>query len=534
MEVLVLNHYVLVKNSKDENNDGNEGGNGNRHGNGNGGGNGSGNAIGNGGGNRNWNGNNNNGNGNHGENTGETMQATRECTYKEFLNCHTFNFKWTEGAVRMVGIDVAYTMTWKELMKLMTNVYYPRNKIQKIESNQDSNVVTGTFLLNNRYASMLFGSGADRSFVSTTFNSLIDIVSTALDVSYAVELADERVIGSDTVIRWCTLNFINHAFNIDLMPVEVGSFDVVIGMNWLSKYHAVIIYDEKIVCIPYGNEVLTIQEDLPGLPPTQQVEFQINLVLRVAPVVRPSYRLAPLEMQELSTQLQELTNKGFIRPSSLNWRALILFVKKKDGSFKMCIDYHELNNLTVKNLFPLPRIDDLFYQLQGSSVYSKIDLMSGYHQLIVHEEDIPKMEFMTRYGHYEFQSIKNWASAKTPTEIHQFLGLTDYYRRFIKGFSKITKPMTKLTQKSVKFNLGEKEATFQLLKHKLCSASILALPERSKNFMVYCDASHKGLGAVLMQREKIISYASRQLKVHEKNYATHDLELGAVVFALKT
>ncbi|GJS69462.1 putative reverse transcriptase domain-containing protein [Tanacetum coccineum] len=371
-------------------------------------------------------------------------------------------------------------------------------------------------------------------------------------------------------------------------------------------------------------------EDLPGIPPTRQVEFRIDLVPGATPVARAPYRLAPSEMKELAEQLQELTDKGFIRPSSSPWGAPVLFVKKKDGSFRMCIDYRELNKLTVKNRYPLPRIDDLFDQLQGSSIYSKIDLRSGYHQLRVREEDIPKTAFRTRYGHYEFQvmsfgltnapavfmdlmnrvckpyldkfvivfiddiliyskskkeheehlrqilkllkkeelyakfskcefwisrvqflghvidcrgihvdpakieSIKDWASPKTPTEIRQFLGLAGYYRRFIEGFSKIAKTMTKLTQKGVKFDWGDKqEAAFQLLKQKLCSAPILALPEGSKDFIAYCDALKKGLGAVLMQREKVISYASRQLKIHEKNYTTHDLELGAVVFALK-
>ncbi|GKC62673.1 putative reverse transcriptase domain-containing protein [Tanacetum coccineum] len=142
---------------------------------------------------------------------------------------------------------------------------------------------------------------------------------------------------------------------------------------------------------------------LPGLPPTRQVEFQIDLIHSAAPVARTPYRLAPSEMKELSDQLQELSDKGFIRPSSSSWGALVLFVKKKDGSFQMCIDYQELNKLTVKNHYPLPRIDYLFDQLQGSSVYSKIDLQSGYHQIRVHEEDIPKTAFRTRYGHYEFQ-----------------------------------------------------------------------------------------------------------------------------------
>ncbi|GJX71008.1 putative reverse transcriptase domain-containing protein [Tanacetum coccineum] len=184
----------------------------------------------------------------------------------------------------------------------------------------------------------------------------------------------------------------------------------------------------------------------------------------------------------------------------------------------MCIDYRELNKLTVKNRYPLPRIDDLFDQLQGSNIYSKIDLRSVYHQLRVREQDIPKTAFRTRRGIHvdpaKIESIKGWASPKTPTKINQFLGLAGYYRRFIEGFSKIAKSMTKLTQKGI-------------------SASILALPEGSEDFVVYCDASQKGLGAVLMQKEKVIAYASRQLKVHEKNYTTHDLELGSVVFALK-
>nr|GFC76934.1 reverse transcriptase domain-containing protein [Tanacetum cinerariifolium] len=214
-------------------------------------------------------------------------------------------------------------------------------------------------------------------------------------------------------------------------------------------------------------------------------------------------------LKELAKQLKELSDKGFIRPSSSPWGAPVLFFKKKDGSFQMCIDYRDLNKLTVKNRYPLPRIDDLFDQLQGSSVYSKIDLRSGYHQLRVREEEIPKTAFRTRYGHYEFQvmpfgltnaptvfmdlmnrflghvidsqgihvdpakikSVKDWASPKSPTEIRQFLGLAGCYRRFIKGFSKIAKPITKLTQKKVKFEWGDKqEVAFQLLKQKLCSA----------------------------------------------------------------
>nr|GEX10095.1 hypothetical protein [Tanacetum cinerariifolium] len=246
----------------------------------------------------------------------------------------------------------------------------------------DSNVVTGTLLLNNRYASILFDTGADRSFISTAFSSLIDIVPTPLGNSYNVKLADGKIVGVDTIMRGCTLNFLNHPFNIDLMPVELGSFDVIIGMDWLRRCHAVIVCDEKLIFLA-----------------------------------------------QISAKKEEDKSEG-------------------------------------KQLKDISKV-----QFPGHVIDSR-----GIHV------DPAKIE-----------SIKDWASPKTPTEIRQFLGLAGYYR----------------------------------------SALILALPEGSEDFVVYCDASHKGLGVVLMQREKVIAYASRQLKVHEKNYTTHDLELRSVVFALK-
>ncbi|GJS53561.1 putative reverse transcriptase domain-containing protein [Tanacetum coccineum] len=324
-------------------------------------------------------------------------------------------------------------------------------------TNPDSNVVTGTFLLNNRYASILFDTGADRSFVSTAFSSQIDIIPTALDHYYDVELADGRIIGLNTILRGCTLNILNHPFNINLMPVELGSFDAIIGMDWLAKYQAIIVCAEKIVFflahvtteevedksekkriedVPIVRDFLEeFPEDLSGLPPTRQVEFQIDLVPGVVPVARAPYRLAPSEMKELSEQLKELSDKCFIRPSSSPWGAPVLFVKKKDESFRMCIDYRELNKLTVKNRYPLPRIDDLFDQLQGSS-------------------------------------------------------------------------------------LGDKQETaFQLLKQKLCSAPILALPEGNKDFNVYCDASIKVLGAVIDAKENVICLVNTPTKIHgEEQY----------------
>ncbi|GJT12163.1 putative reverse transcriptase domain-containing protein, partial [Tanacetum coccineum] len=471
-------------------------------------------------------GNGNGGNGNPNENNRDARPVARECTYQDFKKCQPLNFKGTKGVVglikwfekmetifhisncpekyqvkyatctllnsaltwwnshkRTIGTDAAFAMSWRELMKLMAEVYCPRNEIQKMkselwnltvknndlaaytqrfqeltmmctkmvpeeedraekfigglpdniqgaeptklqdavriannlmdqklkgyavknaenkrrlevnqrdnrgqqpplkrlnvrgggEANPDSNGVKGTFLLNNHYASMIFDSGADRSFVSTNFSTLLDITPDTLDVSYAVELADRRISETNTILKGCT-------------------FYVIIGIDWLANHHAVTVCDEKIMPIPYGDEVLIVQvtkketedkskvkrledvltvrdfpevfpEDFPGLPPIRQVEFQIDLVPGAAPVARAPYRLAPSELQELSTQLQELSDKGFIRPSSSPWGAPLLFVKKKDGSFRMCIDYRELNKLTVKNRYPLPRINDLFDQL---------------------------------------------------------------------------------------------------------------------------------------------------------------------------
>ncbi|GJR70754.1 putative reverse transcriptase domain-containing protein [Tanacetum coccineum] len=384
------------------------------------------------------------------------------------------------------------------------------------DANPDSNVFKGMFLLNNHYAFILFDLGVDRSFVSITFSTLLDITLDTLDVSYDVELADLRIFETNTILRGCTLGLLGHTFNIDLMPIELGSFDTIIGMDWLANHHAVIVCDEKVVRIPYGDENLIVQgdrgsrreksklsiipctkthkyvekgclvflaqvtkketedkseekrledmstirnflkvfpEDLPGLSPTRQVEFQIDLVLGAAHVARAPYRLAPSKLQELSTQLQELSDKGFIRPT---------------------------DKLTVKNRYSLLRINDMFDQLQGSKVYCKIDLRSGYHQVRSKEE------------HAEHLKL-----------ILELLKKEELYAKFLKCEFWLSKPMTKLTQKNVKFNWSEKaEAAFQLLKQKLCSALILALPEGSENFVVYCDASRKGLGTVLMQREK--------------------------------
>nr|GEU55791.1 putative reverse transcriptase domain-containing protein [Tanacetum cinerariifolium] len=474
------------------------------------------------------------------------------------------------------------------------------------------------------------GNGCFECGASGHFNSLLNIDPTPLGSSYDVELADGKIVGIDTIIRGCTLNFLNHPFNIDLMPVELGGFDVIICMDWLRKCHVVIVCDEKLVQIPYGNETLTFRGNksnngresrLTVISCSKAQEYMakgcqiflahistkkeedksegkqlkdIDLVSGAAPVARAPYRLALSEMKELSEQLQELFDKGFISPSSSPWGAPVLFVKKKDGSFRMCIDYQELNKPTSARTryskdgilnsvwsyefqvmpFGLTNVPAVFMDLMNRVCKPYLDkfVIVFIDDILIcskdekeHEEClrailellkeeklyakfskcefwIPKVQFL---GHVidsisihedpaKIESIKDWASPKTPTEIRQFLRLAGYYRGFIEGFSKIAKPMTKITQKGVKFDWGEKEENaFQLIKQKLCSVSILAVPEGSEDFVVYCDASHKGLGAVLMQREKVIAYASRQLKINEKNYTTHDLELGSVVFTLK-
>ncbi|GJS65886.1 putative reverse transcriptase domain-containing protein [Tanacetum coccineum] len=550
------------------------------------------------------------------DNTTRPREAhvARKCSYKEFISCQPINFKGTKGAVGLIrwfertelvfsrsnctkdckvkfATEEAYKITWVEFKKILIKKYCPRTEVQKMEDEfyhltvkgndlktymkrfQELATLCPTMVPDSKKMMEVFIGGLARSIEGNVTASKPQTLEEAINIA-------QRLIDQ---VGHLTKNCRNKgpATGSNLLPVRVtchargekgnyaNYFDVVIGMDWLSKYHARIICDEKVIHIPINGETLIIRvmknksdekrledipvvreflevfpEDLPGLPPVHQVEFQIDLIPRAAPVARAPYRLALSEMQELSDQLQELSDRR-------------------------------------------------------SSVYLKIDLRSGYHQLIVRDEDIPKTAFRTRYGNYEFQvmpfgltnapaifmdlmnrvckpylgkfvivfindiliysrnkeehanhlriilellkkeklyakfskcdfwirivqflghlidsqglhvdpakieAVKNWTSPTTPTEIRQFLGL------------------------------AVQETAFELLKQNLCEALILALLEGNDDFVVYCDASHQGLGAVLMQREKVIAYASRQLKPNEENYTTHDLELGAVVFALK-
>ncbi|GKE50421.1 putative reverse transcriptase domain-containing protein [Tanacetum coccineum] len=380
------------------------------------------------------------------------------------------------------------------------------------------------------------------------FMPLLNVEPSIVNPGYAIEIAVGKSVEVDRVIRDCKLELGNSLFTIDLIPLGHGSFDVIVGMDWLSKNKDVIVCHERVVKIPIEeggilrvhreriwkaakalmnakidepriSDIPVVRDftdvflkDLLGLPPQRQVEFRIYLVPGATPVAKSPYRLVPSKMQELSGKLQELQDKGFIRPSHSPWGAPMLFMQKKDGSFCMCIDYRELNKITIKNCYPLRRIDDLFDQLQGACYFSKIDLWLGYHQLRLYKDYIPKTAFQTRYGNFEFtvmpfgltnvpavfmdlmnwdqlyakfskcefwlqevhflrhvvnqsgihmdpskiEAVKNWKAPTTPSEVRSFLGLAGYFKHFIMNFSKIAKPITSLTQKNQKYEWGEK------------------------------------------------------------------------------
>ncbi|GJR98607.1 putative reverse transcriptase domain-containing protein [Tanacetum coccineum] len=370
----------------------------------------------------------------HGDNR-RNVQTARPCFYADFMKCQPLNFKGTEGVVGLTR--------WIEKMESVFNISGCAienqvkfatctllgaaltwwNGLQYGDKRKEAAFQRYCPSLKNKGMEGIGMHNAGYAVGNAREDSLIDIVPTPLDNSYDVELADGKIVRIYTIIRGCTLNFLDHPFNIDLMPVELGSFDVIIGMDWLRRCHAVIVCDEKLVQVPYGNETLTFYSN------KSSNEIESRLAVSIS-------------------KDQEYIRKG------------------------------------AKGLFgaDIAKKEEEKVQFLGHVIDSR-----GIHV------DPAKIE-----------SIKDWASPKTPTEIRQFLGLAGYYRRFIEGFSKIAKSMTKLTQKGIKFDWGEKEENaFQLIKQKLCSAPILALPEGSEDFVVYYDASHKGLSAVLMQREKI-------------------------------
>nr|GEY26038.1 putative reverse transcriptase domain-containing protein [Tanacetum cinerariifolium] len=395
--------------------------------------------------------------------------------------------------------------------------------IGTVEAQQDLNVMTGTFSLNDHFAKVLFESGADYSFISTNFLPLIDIKPSVISPGYEIEIASGLKVETNKIVRGCRLELEGHTFIIELIPFGHGSFDVIVGMDGLSKLRAKIVCFEKIVQILLSNwdslkvheertkgnlkqlETMKVNEpklkdipvvceflgvfleDLSGLLPFREVEFRIDRIPGAIHVEKSPYHLAPTEMQELSNQLKVIQDKGVIRHSSSPWGAPVFFVKKKDASFCMCIDYRELNKLTIKNRHPILRIEKLFDHFQGSRYFSKINLRSGYHQLRSKEEHAVHLKL-----------------------ILELLKKEELFGKFSKcefWLQEIAKPLTLLTQKDKKFKWGdEQENAFQTLKDMLCDALILALPKGTYDFVVYCDASNQDFGCILMQRNKVIAY----------------------------
>ncbi|KAM7492457.1 hypothetical protein LguiA_035378 [Lonicera macranthoides] len=546
----------------------------------------------------------------------------------------------------------------------------------------EAKVMKGTVLFFSSWVKVLFDTGASHSFISLALVTKLGLNVERLDIPICVGSPLESDVRLSSIYRNCSLSVGESSIEFDLIVMDMEVYDLILGMDWLATFRVIIDCSKRRVSITLPNSEMLIfhckseshtpstylrpkeqrdffgwlasmvareeggsypsnlpvvrkfsdvfPDDLPGLPPHRAVDFFIDLIPGTAPISLAPYRMAPAELKELKVQIDELLRKGFIRPSVSPWGAPVLFAKKQDGSLRLCIDYRQLNRVTVKNKYLLPRIDDLFDQLQGAVRFSKIDLRSGYHQMLVHEEDISKTTFRTRYGHYEFlvmpfgltnapaafmdlmnrlyhpyldqcvvvfiddiliysksdeehenhlrlalqvlrdhqlyaklskcdfwmskvkflghvvssngisidptkiEAVLKWERPRNVTEVRSFLGLAGYYRRFVKDFSRIVLPLTYLTHKGVQFVWSDDcEKAFLELKGKLNSAPVLVLLEREKGYTIYCDASRFGLGCVLMQVEHVVAYASRQLKQHEKNYPTHDLELAAIVFALK-
>ncbi|WVZ80697.1 hypothetical protein U9M48_028154 [Paspalum notatum var. saurae] len=500
------------------------------------------------------------------------------------------------------------------------------------------NVVLGTFPVNSRLATVLFDTGATHSFITKSCAEQYNIPIRSTNRPMVVSTPGGK-LSTSLICPRVSINIRGVEFCTKLIIIGSAGIDMILEMETLAKWDVRIDCAKQTVHLtaPDGQKVKisatkpsgylhqmeakptngirvvcdcpdVFPDELPDMPPHREVKFLIELLPGTTPIAKRQYRVAPKEQELIKQNIDELLGKGYIRPCSSAWAFPILFVDKKDGSRRMWVDYKALNDVTIKNKYPLPRIDDLFDQLQGACVFSKIDLRSGYHQMKIRPSDIPKTAFNTRFvlrfdecsclfhesheqeyldkfvvvfiddiliysnteeehkehlrlvlqklrehklyaklskcefwidqvpflGHIvskggimvdpsKVTSVMDWKEPEIVKEVRGFLGLGGYYRRFIENFSRIAKPMTSLLEK-------ERQASFDGLKKRLTTAPVLTLPDPTKSFTVHCDASKEGLGCVLMQEGKVIAYASRQLRKHEVNYPTHDLELAAVIY----
>ncbi|KAL0551702.1 hypothetical protein IC582_010791 [Cucumis melo] len=497
----------------------------------------------------------------------------------------------------------------------------------KTEAERAGTVVTGMLPVLGHYALVLFDSGSSHSFISSAFMLHARLEVEPLHHVLSVSTPSGECMLSKEKVKACQIEIAGHVIEVTLLVLDMLDFDVILGMDWLVANHASIdcsrkevafnppsmasfkfkgegsrslpqvisaiwaskllsqgtwsvlssVVDTREVDVSLSSEPVVrdypnvFPKELPGLPPHREVEFAIELEPGTVPISRVPYRMAPAELKELKVQLQELLDKGFIRPSVSPWGAPVLFVKKKDGSMRLCIDYRELNKVTVKNRYPLPRIEDLFDQLQGATVFSKIDLRSGYHQLRIKDGDVPKTTFCSRYGHYEFivmsfgltnapavfmdlmnrvfrefldtfvivfiDDILIYSKTEAKHEEHlrmvlQTLRDNKLYGKFSKcefwlkqvsflghvvskaGVSVDPAKIEAITSWTRPFTVSEVrsflglaapfvwskacEDSFQNLKQKLVTAPVLTVPDGSGSFVIYSDASKKGLGCVLM------------------------------------
>ena len=386
----------------------------------------------------------------------------RDCTWPDEWKCHNCGKPGHKAVVCPSGQGSQHQLSRgkQQLEGQQKTVTQGRvYALTQQDANASNSVVTGMIKLFSSNVYVLFDTGATHSFVSVRLvRENNELTPTSLEFELCISTPSGDVFVVNQICKKCRLNIEGRTMEADLIVMDMKDFDIILGMDWLTANHASINCFEKIVkfqipdqsefCFK-GNKLTLMRrvisafiakrllrkgcegflaamidtrqqelkledisivkefpevfpDDLPGLPPDREIEFSIDLIPGTGAISKAPYRMAPAELKELKEQLQELLDKGFIRPSVSPWGAPVLFVKKKDGSFRLCIDYRELNKVTIRNKYPLPRIDDLFDQLQGAQVFSKIDLRSGYYQLKIKTEDVPKTAFRTRYGHYEF------------------------------------------------------------------------------------------------------------------------------------